>query len=67
MTDAHPPINDNDKDAGKDNSDGLGFGTILVIAGLIVLVAWFAATTLMHFGGVQDCVMQAHKGCVSVK
>ena len=38
-----------------------------IIAAVLVLIAWFLAVQLRHFGSIQDCVMQGRTNCVEVQ
>jgi hypothetical protein len=58
-----PVQNDNTP---NDDDNGPSMTTLLIVAGFLVVVSWFIATTLRHFGGIQDCVMQGRTNCVTL-
>ncbi len=57
----------NDNQEGPNNQDeGPSMATLLVVAAVLVGIAWFLATSLRQYGGVQDCVMQGRTNCVGL-
>lgn len=68
MSSDNQPVNDNDLNSNNDNNEDKGpnMGTLLIVAAVIVGISWFVATTLRHFGGIQDCVMQGRSNCVTI-
>jgi len=61
----------NQDEGGGDGGDGGGDGgpsmtTLLVVAGVLVGIAWFISTSIRHFGGIQDCVMQGRTDCATL-
>ena len=68
MTSETPHSNDNqpEKPTPQDNDPGPNMGTLLLVAAVLVGIAWVVATNLRHNGRIQDCVMQGRSNCAEI-